>query len=343
MRKNLLHIDEIRFFVIHLILINHWMGSVALIMDKVDKSMIDFWFELTSPSLSMISGYLFFYKTREKFDFRKKLNARFHSLIIPYLFWSISFFVLYFLIKMVYLQIFHTAFWYAPVKPITLQNFFLTIANPPLINFWYIQNLILIIPFNYLLYFLLKNKYLFFVFYAAILVIYSFDLVNLYFSPRFLPFYLLGCFFGYNQRYVPQIQLNRVSSFLLVLLLVYIGTASSDQDYSGILTVLRKIVIVIFFLVSIFNVMDSSQKSWVFRYLQKFKDYSFFLFAIHMFLFTVVQRSLLKIGLENHLGNKYNALLFSVVSMLIVLVIALSLGTFLKTRFSKFYYFITGR
>jgi hypothetical protein len=134
-----------------------------------------------------------------------------------------------------------------------------------------------------------------------------------------------------------------MTSLLLVLLLAYVCTASSDPSYSGLLTIIRKIVIVTFFLVSMFNLLDSNQQSWAFRYLQKFKDYSFFLFAINMFLFTVVQRTLLKLGMENHLANKYNALLFSIVSLLLVLVIALSMAHFLKKRFSKFYLFITGR
>jgi hypothetical protein len=132
-------------------------------------------------------------------------------------------------------------------------------------------------------------------------------------------------------------------SVVLILLLYYVASVSSDGTYSGLLVDLRKLVIVVFFLVSVFNLLDSNQRSWVFAYLQKYKPYSFFLFAIHMFLFTIVQRALLKLGIEDHLHNKFNALLFCVFSMLIVLVMALSMGKFIKSKWSRFFFFITGR
>jgi hypothetical protein len=341
-RKNLLHIDEIRFFVIHLILINHWITSVALVKGQVNLSLIGFWFELTSPCLSLISGYLFFYKTRYKFDFPKKLKARFQSLVVPYLFWSLSFFFVYIVIKKAFLYFFHSSFWYIPPKDLTFSNIIATIANPSLVNFWYIQNLILIVPFNYILYYLLKKNWIWFVFYAAVLIVYSYSLANLYFSPRFLPYYLLGCFLGYHEKRIPGIPLNKIATFVLILVLGYLGTRTSFLSYSGLMVSVLKILIAVFFLVSLFNLLDSNQKSWIFRYLEKYKPYSFFLFAINMFIFTIVQRTLFKIGLLD-LTNKYNALFFTVFSAILVLVISLALGSFIKSRWSRFYFFITGR
>jgi len=347
MKRNLQHIDEIRFLIIHLILVNHWMLSVALIMSSVDKSLIDFWFELTSPTLSLISGYLFFYRTKSKFDYVKKVRTRFHSLVIPYLCWSLSFFLIYFLIKKSYLYLFHNAFWYEPVKPLTFQNFLETIANPPLANFWYLQNLIFIIPFNYLIYYLLKNRYVFGLIFIGIFLIYAFN-YNIYFSARFLPFYLLGAFFGYNEIYMPKVNVRfymsrYASSIIIIPVLFFIATKTSDLDYTGLWTLPYKICINLFFVIAVFNLMDANPESWVMKYLRKYKDYSFFLFAIHMFYFTVVQRSLIKLGVEHYLLNKYFSLFFNLFSLFIVLVMSFATASFLKKRFPKFYFTIVGR
>ncbi|HXB44148.1 MAG TPA: acyltransferase family protein, partial [Puia sp.] len=159
MKKNLLHIDEIRFLIIHLILVNHWLTNIFITKKGLDTSLIDFTFEITSPVLSMISGYLFFYKTKEHFHYLKKLRARLHSLVIPYIVWTVAFFLIFFAMKEIFLIVFHTTYWFGPILSFNFTNLLSTFVNPPLINFWYLQNLILIIPFNFLFYYMLKNNY----------------------------------------------------------------------------------------------------------------------------------------------------------------------------------------
>jgi hypothetical protein len=309
----------------------------------VDTKLIDFWLELTSPCLSLISGYLFFYKTKARFDFLKKLKSRLHSLVIPYIIWTVAFFLIFFAMKETYLKVFHTSYWYAPILSINVPNLISVFANPPLINFWYLQNLILIIPFNYLIYYLLKNRFVFFGFFAFIICIYSFNLFNIYFQPRFLPYYLLGCFLGYHEIYVPKIHFNRVATLLIIPVLFFAATATSHIDYSGIIPIISKILIALVFIIGIYNLIDSNINSTVVVYLKNNKAYSFFLFAIHMFLFTLVQRCLMKLGLEQLLYNKYYALMFNILSYSIVLFLAILIARLLKSKSPKFYFFITGR
>lgn len=343
MKKNLQHIDEIRFLIIHIILVNHWLTNIYITKKSIDTSLIDFWFEITSPVLSMISGYLFFYRTKEKFDFVKKLKARFHSLVIPYVAWTVAFFLIFFAMKEVFLIVFHTTYWYGPIVSINVSNLVSTFMNPPLINFWYLQNLILIIPFNFFFYYLLKNRYVFILFFLFIIAVYSFNWFNIYFQPRFLPYYLLGCFLGYNEKHLPTIRLNKVFSILLIPVLFFIGTETCHLEYDNFFIILLKIVLALFFIISLFNLIDSNINNTIVTYLKKNKGYSFFLFAIHMFLYSLVQRALLKIGLENFVYNEYYALLFNLLSFSLVLSISLLMARFLKSRVSNFYYFITGR
>ncbi len=343
MKKNLLHIDEIRFLIIHMILVNHWLTNIFITQKSIDTSLIDFSFEITSPVLSMISGYLFFYKTKEHFNFTKKLQARFHSLVIPYIVWTVAFFLIFFAMKELFLQVFHTTYWFGPIRDINLSNLIFTFVHPPMINFWYLQNLILIIPFNFLFYYLLKNKYVFILFFAFIIGVYSFNWFDIYFQPRFLPYYLLGCFLGYNEKYIPTIKLSKLGSIILVPVLFFAATETSHLEYTNYFTILFKILLALCFIISLFNLIDSNMISRIVTYLRNNKAYSFFVFAIHMFLYSLVQRALLKAGLENFVYNKYYSLLFNLLSFSLVLSIALAMARFLKSRFSRFYYFITGR
>jgi len=351
MKKNLQHIDEIRFLIIHLILVNHSMLSFALIRNKVDQTLIGFWFEFTSPILAMISGYLFFYGSESHFGFMDKVRRRIPSLIVPYVIWSLGFFVIYYLLKEVATNFFHYHLWYEDVKPLTLGNALYSLVTPPLVNFWYLQNLILIIPFNIIFYYLLKNRAVSIIFFLAILFIFAYNPFSIYFQPRFLPFYLMGCYFGYHEVHLPKyesvIQFVRLRTSVLmsviwVPLILFISLETGFIEYDGIMRILLKIVIVLFLLIFIYNVLDADRSSYVFRYLKKYKPYSFFLFAIHTFIFTLVQRSLFKL-FENQFINKYFTLAFSLFTVLIVLVISLSIGVFVKKRWPEFFGIITGR
>jgi len=343
MKKNLQHIDEIRFLVIHMILVNHWLTNIYITKKGIDASLIDFTFEITSPLLSMISGYLFFYRTKEQFNFVIKLKARFHSLVIPYIVWTAAFFLIFFIMKEIYLHVFHTTYWYGPIVSINVSNLVSTFVNPPLINFWYLQNLILIIPFNFIFYYLLKNRYVFILFFIFVIAVYSFNWFNIYFQPRFLPYYLVGCFLGFNEKHLPAIKLSKIATVVLIPVLFFAATGTNHLDYANFFIILLKIVIALLFVICLFNMIDSNMNSWIVTYLRNNKGYSFFVFAIHMFLYSLVQRALLRIGLENFVYNKYYTLLFNLLSFSLVLAIALLMARFLKSRFSKFYYFITGR
>lgn len=344
MKRNLQHIDEIRFLIIHIILINHWSINLYLAEANYNHKVADLWFDLTSPALAMISGYLFFYKTKEHFNYLKKLKTRFHSLVVPYLFWTLTFFVVYAIVKDVYVRIFHQTYWYAPEQSLSFKNLLMNVVNPPLVNFWYLQNLVLILPFNFLIYYLLKNRYVFISIILVVIACYSFKgMPGLYFNSRFLPYYLLGCYFGYNELYIPKIQLSKALSLLLIPVLVTVAIYSSPWQDEIFPFLLIKIGIAFLFLITIFNMLDSNQNSYIFKYLEKYKPHSFFLFAINMFLFSFVQRTLLKLGAGRYLHYEFFLFLFLVVSLIAVLFLAFNIAGFLRKRFSKFYYTITGR
>jgi hypothetical protein len=342
-KQNLLHIDELRFLVIHLVLINHWCINLYLTNSPYDHNIFNFFFDLTSPCLAMMSGYLFFYKTKEKFNYFRKLKTRFHSIVVPYVFWSLSFFLIYHVVKEIYSRMFHTTFWYAPEADLSIKNVFLTLLHPPLANFWYLLNLVFILPFNFIIYYLLRNRYVYLLVFLAVLACYSFDLADLWFNSRFLPYYMIGCFFGYNEKYLPRIPVSRLGAIVLIPVLVFVGVSTAQWKDNVFPLLEIRILIAVFFLISVYNLLDSNQKSLTFKYLEKYKPYSFFLFAINMFLFAFVQRVLLKLGTERFLHYDVILVLFLLVSLVLVLILAYLIGGQIKKRFSQFYFLITGR
>src|SRR5579872_26063 len=209
-KKNLFCFDEIRFLMIHLIIINHWVVDRSLVRGGMDTSLVHFWFELTSPTLAVISGYLFFYRSAEHFDYRRKIKSRLSSLVIPYLVWCTFFFVVINAAKLLYATMFHEDFWVHPTEQLTALNYLKSLVHPPLANFWYLQNLIAIIPFCYVIYYLLRNRWVFLVFLTVVALVYWVFRLPLYFSPRFLPFYLAGCFMGYHNYQLPRVPMNPV-------------------------------------------------------------------------------------------------------------------------------------
>ncbi|GGB16317.1 acyltransferase family protein [Puia dinghuensis] len=345
MKRNLQHIDEIRFLVIHIVLINHWNINLYLSHAQYDRKIFDIWFDFTSPCLAILSGYLFFYKTKDSFPYFKKLKNRFHSLVVPYLFWCLSFFVVYIVIKDVYVRIFHSTFWYAPEESLSFKNMLSNLRNPTLSNFWYLQNLILILPFNFFIYYLLKNRWVYLAFFLLVLSCYSFNWIDLesYFHSRFLPYYLMGCYFGYNEKYMPRVPISKLGAIILIPVLVWVTLSSSFWKDNVFPFLEIKMCIAMLFLFSVYNLVDSNQNSLAFKYLAKYKPYSFFLFAINMFLFTLIQRGLLKLGAERYLHYEGFLWLFLVGSFLAVIVLAFGIAALLKRYSPKFFYTITGR
>ena len=337
-KKNLFHFDEIRFLMIHLIIINHWVVDRSLVKTGIDDSLVRFWFELTSPTLAVISGYLFFYGSAERFEYRRKVKSRISSLVIPYLVWCTFFFVVINGFKLVYGFIFHENFWVHPVDRLTFVNYLRSLVVPPLANFWYLQNLILIIPLCYGIYYLLKNRWVFLATLTAVILLYWNFQLPLYFSARFLPYYLVGCYMGYYHYQLPKIKMNPGVALLLVPVIysvtwLPVGTAALQ---------VCRLAMVLIFLFLAYNFMDTYKESWLVRYLQRNAEHSFLIFCSNIFILSVTEKGMLKLGLGRWLENKYYTLFFHLAALVITLTAIILFGRWLKNHFHRVYSLISG-
>lgn len=220
------HLNKIRFLIITLIVVNHLTFSAQAVSGGIVHPGLVFnpVFESTSPLLAILSGFLFFYGSRERFDYREKLGRRFFSLVLPYLFWSSLYLAIHATMKPLALLIFGRPLWGSPDHAFTLAYLARAFFVDPIVpNYWYLQNLIAILPFCWLIQRLLRLRALYILLFCGILLVYSFNPFPLFFHKRFLPYFLVGAYLGYH-RYTwnlfASLGKNATNLLLLVTLLL---------------------------------------------------------------------------------------------------------------------------
>jgi hypothetical protein len=134
-----------------------------------------------------------------------------------------------------------------------------------------------------------------------------------------------------------------MATWLLLPVLLIVGLYSSFWKDDVFPVLALKMAVYPLFLVTVYNILDSHQTSYVFRYLKKYSGYSFFLFAINVFIFSLVQRPLLVLGADKYLHYELFLFFFLILSFAGVVLISFVIAGFLNKRFSRFYATITGR
>ena len=165
---------------------------------------------ITVPLFFFISGYLFFYKTGfNKQIYKKKLNRRFQSIIIPYLIWNfIGFLILLTEVHPAFAHLFPgfsdlhidiitflSCFW--NVQLTTTENIHCVPINFPL---WYIRDLIVLIFTTPIIYWLVKHKG--YIFLSILGIIWFFNLAEIVGLPKAshdsLFFFPIGAYLSVN-------------------------------------------------------------------------------------------------------------------------------------------------
>lgn len=146
------------------------------------------------PAFFAMSAFLFY----QNFDFSKlteKYKSRFRSLLVPYLFWNAVYMVIfYFLSRLSFIneQPFRFSF---PLVLDALLNQRFNMA------YWFMQQLILFTILCPLIYTLMRNKFVAWVVYAALLTLYGSGCsAAFYLDMRSLLFYLAGVYLGLHHR-----------------------------------------------------------------------------------------------------------------------------------------------
>ena len=280
-------IDQLRLLAIFGVMINHF-GATKVLADLPHFTYV------TSPILAIISGFLLFRYIDSFPQLAHKIRQRLVTLFLPYLVWTIIYFFLYQGVK-------ELTTFYAPAYLIYINNpivgwslqeyFFKFFLAPNPGAFWYLQNLMLILPFTLILKGLLRSRYSF----APVLVlVFSLYLLKipLYFDDRFLPFFITGLWLGLHHPEGPKQRtsstLGLIGATCLCLVVSRFLDLTNDQLESVLKFPLR---LGSFFFC--FLSLRSLQSSSFVHYLKTKTHLSFLLHASHLMVFTILGGGLL--------------------------------------------------
>lgn len=297
---------------------------------------------ISVPILFTISGYLFFasIKNGSATEFLDKFKRRFHTLVIPFLFWSlfgIAFF--YFLQSIPFSKPFFTKLL---IRDFTTTQWLYSIFVLPIApQLWFIRDLIVLIVLSPLLYILLKKAPKVTLAICLILWLNNFRIQP--FSQNSLIFFLAGGYFSVKKIPLQNLPKIKHAYFLLTLwfvLLVIKVALPILHIYSkwGLLLlhkfcVLLGIVAVWYTYDSIYKDTDIRKK----RYYTLFK-YSFWIFVTHQPLLHIIKKTLYyTIGFSNK-----TSMLIYVLTFCITIAIILPAGIVLRKYLPKLYFFSTG-
>ena len=258
------------------------------------------------PVFFIISGYLLFLKV-EKYDkaiYISKLRKRLHGLVIPYVSWILLFVLWILMFKLGGILLYDKPwmgivdyfkengylhmFWDSSVwgERETWLGVKAHNSGPVLLPFWYMRDLIMMVIFSPVCYWLIKNIKL--VFIAFLFTIYVLDIRISYMSESFVDaslFFSLGAYFAImKQDFTDVLWKWRYAIVPLAVILMamqtYTGSAMGDRVSRMIhpwLVIFQSAALII-----VASAMCRHQG--LYRWNKKLAGTSFFIYALHPFI-----------------------------------------------------------
>lgn len=184
--------------------------------------------ELGVPTFFVIAGYLFFYSYQSTLNsYASKIKRRFHSLFIPYVFWTLLFLIVFYLAEFSPLirglfndgrGLVQDYSWIDFLRAFWAEK---RTGNPFLTQLWFVRDLMVMVSLAPLIHFLIKKMGFIFVIVLGLLWYVG---VGWYSELGTLFFYCLGAWFGLcNKRMI-----FTVDSYRLLLVIVFISLSVAD-------------------------------------------------------------------------------------------------------------------
>lgn len=292
------------------------------------------------PLFFILSGFLFFLNFKEgKGVFFIKIKKRVKTLFIPFLFWSFFGLAFYFILQ----NIPFTARFFTKelIVNFSTQKLLMTIFITTIpYQLWFIRDLMVLVLISPLIYYCLKHfwKLMLLLFFVLWLFVTN-DFQN---SIEAALFFFTGSLISLYKQHLLEINYEKQTKYFFclwfVLMLLKITLQYFDKDQM-ICTLIFKLSILIG-IICLWGIYDTFLKNH-----QQFKNnilkvssYTFFIFAAHEPILTVLKKVLFIIlgkGYFNHL-EVYFLAPFSTIF------ICLLLGVFFKTKLKIIYEIITG-
>lgn len=298
------------------------------------------------PLFFFISGFLFFYRTNFNAQvYTTKLKKRIRSLLIPYLFWNISFLVFYYVVT----HIPAMSSWFKGVDyswEYILSSLWGrldetgTAAYPVAYQFWFIRDLMVAVVLTPLLYVLLKYSKGYFVLLLGLLWFWGFSIPYLGirgFSMSALFFFAAGTCLGIYRLNILEVFGHwRKFSFGAYPLLALVDLCTKGTSYNVYIHQAGILVGIVFcFNLTAWLLKDRKVKTSAFL-----SSASFFVFAIHdPWLLSQIRKILTKV-LTPDSDGMWTLLYF--LNVILTVGIALLLYALLKRMLPRFTRLITG-
>lgn len=290
------------------------------------------------PLFFLTSGFLFFNKLNFDFeDYKIKINKRFRTLVIPYLFWALFGLLFYFIMQGIpQSQGFFTK---KLIKDYSFIEWINAIFNEPIpYQLWFLRDLIVMVFLSPIIY--LVTKKLKIIFLAVIGVFWIFNQDSVLLTSEALLFFSTGIYlklvYPESIKYKNHFTALYAVGWIVLLLLKTINGFFAYSETADLLLLKMSILIGV---VAFWKLLDTKIASKVINNsVNQFVGYSFFIYLCHEPLLTIVKKAMFAPLAKTPVT--YLLVYFS--APLTVILICIVIAAILKSKLSVIYSIITG-
>jgi surface polysaccharide O-acyltransferase-like enzyme len=313
-------------------------GYNSFIQDLISQGIT----RIAVPFFFIISGYLFFlsFKNGSLPEFFSKYKKRSKTLLLPYLLWSIYGILLYLVLQLIPFS-----------KPFFTNELIIDYSvnqllsrifiNPIPYHLWFVRDLIVLIIFSPILYWLIKHVKFYVI--SFLLITWIFQLNFIIFSNEALLFFALGAFLSIRKINIYKTRVNNLN-FLFCIIWVSLIVIKTSLVYINfenewLIRILAKssILIGIISIWLIYDVIFKKIDISKTRYYKLFQ-YTFFLYAFHEPVLTIFKK-----GFYYILGvSELSSFLIYISAPIVTVLVSILIGSIARTIMPKYYYLITG-
>lgn len=295
---------------------------------------------VASPLFFLISGYLFFSNLRESSkSYFSKVNVRVHTLLVPYLFWSMWGIVFFFSIQSIpQLASFFNKDLISSYSAGELARAWL--LKPIPYQLWFLRDLMMLVLMAPLLYYMVKFLGIFSL--PLFVVTWFLEIDFVLFDGRSLIFFMMGLYLSRNPEFLTVKRFGHKANLFLFLwvslALIKTTLVYNAGDYH-LIGFIHKIS-VLFGILALFALYDKLyatrdvSKSPMYKYF----SLSFFIYTSHEPILTVAKKAFFFALGRSDIAILINYLLAPILTISLCMII----GHFIRENLPKFYKFVSG-
>ena len=293
------------------------------------------------PIFFIISGYLFFINLNFKFqEFIIKYKKRGRSLLLPYLFWSIWWYLFFFILKLLHRPqkyLTNDIFEHFSVYQI-LDAIFIHNIIP--YQLWFLRDLIIMVLFTPLIYLIIKNLRIFPLLLLLLIWIGVFDFNFIIFTNESILFFSIGAYLALIKKdfLVTIRNQKRYWIFTFIWIIIVLLKSSIDFENTFFLKVIIHNIGILTGVIAVWSLYDILHNKKTNKFIYSLSFFSFFIYAFHEPVLRIIKRGIFYIIKP----SESISILVYFFAPIMTILLAILIGTFIKRKFPRFYGLITG-